>query len=70
METVPTAAREQFARDGFAVLERAIDGATLAMLREECAVFVARTDRWLAKRGVDVGKLVYDRAADVAGKRP
>ena len=54
MEALPTAAREQFARDGFAVLERAIDDATLVMLREECAVFVARTDRWLAKRGVDV----------------
>ena len=54
LEPVSDAARQRFERDGFAVLERVIDDATLAMLREECAVFVARTDRWLEKRGVDV----------------
>ena len=59
--TVPTAAREQFEHDGFAVLERAIDAATLAMLREECAVFAARTDRWLAN-GVDVFGITLQRA--------
>ena len=51
---VSKAAKERFERDGFAVLERVIDAAALAMLREECAVFVARTDRWLEKRGTDV----------------
>ena len=55
--TVPVidpAARRAFARDGFAVLESIIDAETLAMLRQECAVFVQRTDRWLAQRGSDV----------------
>lgn len=51
MQPMSSAAREQFERDGFVVLERVIDEATLAMLRRECAVFVARTDRWLAKQG-------------------
>ena len=54
MESVPSAALQRFARDGFAVLESVIDEATLAVLREECAVFVERTDRWLAARGTDV----------------
>ena len=58
----PHRRREQFEHDGFAVLERAIDAATLAMLREECAVFAARTDRWLAKRGVDVFGITLQRA--------
>ena len=54
MQGVSPAALKQFERDGFAVLERVIDAATLAMLREECAVFVARTDRWLEKQGREV----------------
>ena len=54
MECVSEAARQAFERDGFAVLESAIDAETLAVLREECAVFVERTDRWLARRGTDV----------------
>lgn len=54
MECVSAAARESFERDGFAVLESVIDAETLAMLREECAVFVERTDRWLQRRGTDV----------------
>ena len=51
---VSTAARRRFADDGFVILESVIDDATLAMLREECAVFVERTDRWLERRGTDV----------------
>ena len=51
---VSDAARRRFERDGFAILESVIDSATLAVLREECAVFVDRTDRWLEKRGTDV----------------
>ena len=52
---VPSAeARDRFERDGFVVLESVIDGDTLTMLREECAVFVARTDRWLLRRGIEV----------------
>jgi len=46
--------RREFARNGFVVLRSVIDPAMLAMLREECAVFVARTDRWLEARGLDV----------------
>ena len=48
------AARREFDRDGFVVLESVIDDATLDMLREECAVFVAKTDAWLDRRGADV----------------
>ena len=54
MGVVPLAARRSFERDGFAILERVIDHQMLAMLREECAVFVDRTDRWLKERGTDV----------------
>ncbi|MYD99572.1 MAG: phytanoyl-CoA dioxygenase family protein [Gammaproteobacteria bacterium] len=45
--------RRDFDRHGFVVLESVIDSATLDMLREECAVFVARTDAWLDKQGMD-----------------
>ena len=45
--------RRDFDRDGFVVLESVIDSATLDILREECAVFVARTDAWLDKQGID-----------------
>ncbi len=51
---VSDAARRDFRRDGFVLLESVIDTDSLAMLREECEVFVARTDAWLDKRGVDV----------------
>ena len=51
---VSDAARRRFERDGFVILESVIDDAALAMLREECAVFVDRTDRWLLRRGTDV----------------
>ena len=51
---VSEAARRDFLRDGYVVLPSVIDDAMLDMLREECAVFVARTDAWLDKRGVDV----------------
>ena len=44
----------EFERDGFTVIESAIDEPTLAMLREECAVFVARTDAWLEREGREV----------------
>ena len=46
--------RRAFRRDGFVVLESVIDATTLGMLREECAVFVAKTDAWLDSRGADV----------------
>lgn len=51
---VSAAAHRDFSRDGFVVLRSVIDDDTLAMLREECTVFVARTDAWLDARGVDV----------------
>ena len=47
-------ARRDFRRNGFVVLRSVIEKATLDMLREECAVFVARTDAWLDRRGADV----------------
>ena len=45
--------RRDFDRHGFVVLESVIDSATLDILREECAVFVARTDAWLDDRSID-----------------
>lgn len=54
MQPPIVASRPAFERDGFAILESVIDAETLAMLREECATFVARTDRWLEGRGTDV----------------
>ena len=53
MHEIDATLRRAFERDGFVVLEAVIDTATLAMLREECDEFVARTDRWLAERGTD-----------------
>lgn len=48
------AERTGFAERGYVVLESVIDARDLAMLRRECAVFVERTDAWLAGRGTDV----------------
>ena len=48
------AERTAFAEHGYVVLESVIDAHDLAMLRRECAVFVERTDAWLAERGTDV----------------
>ena len=51
---IADADRRTFDRQGFVVLTSVIDDDSLGMLREECGVFVDRTDRWLAKRGTDV----------------
>ena len=51
---ISEAEKTAFAQRGFVVLESIIDAADLEMLRRECAVFVERTDAWLAKRGTDV----------------
>ena len=51
---VSETARRDFRRDGFVVLRSVIEKAELDMLREECAVSVARTDAWLDRRGADV----------------
>src|ERR1700744_53172 len=45
--------REQFARDGYAVFERALEGDLLDLLREQCAAFVAREDARMDAAGVD-----------------
>lgn len=59
MYQVDAAARDAFERDGFVVLESAIDPDTLAMLREECDGFVERTDRWLEARGEDTRGITH-----------
>ena len=51
---VTDAARRDFSRQGFVILESVVDAATLDMLREECAVFVAKTDTRLDARGTEV----------------
>ena len=45
--------REQFAREGYAVFERALEGDMLELLREQCAAFVAREDARMDAAGVD-----------------
>ena len=44
---------EQFARDGYAVFDRALAGPLLDLLRAECDAFVAREDRRMDAAGVD-----------------
>ena len=59
MLEIDAATRRAFERDGFVVLESVIDAGTLAMLREECDGFVARTDRWLEGRGKDTHGITH-----------
>ena len=47
------AQREQFAREGYAVFERVLEGEMLELLREQCAAFVAREDARMDAAGVD-----------------
>ena len=56
---ISPAALEDFSRDGFTVIEDAIDPATLEMLREECADFVAATDAFLEAKGRDVQGITH-----------
>lgn len=56
---VDEAARAAFARRGFVVLESVIDEDSLAMLREECARFVAQVDGELEARGKDVWGITH-----------
>jgi ectoine hydroxylase-related dioxygenase (phytanoyl-CoA dioxygenase family) len=44
---------EQFAREGYAVFEGLLDGAALALLRDQCDAFVAREDARMDALGVD-----------------
>ncbi len=59
MLQIDAVTRDAFERDGFVVLDSAIDQDTLAMLREECDGFVARTDRWLEARGTDTHGITH-----------
>jgi ectoine hydroxylase-related dioxygenase (phytanoyl-CoA dioxygenase family) len=45
--------RAQFARDGYAVFDKALVGAQLDMLREQCDGFIAREDARMDALGVD-----------------
>ncbi|MBS0364037.1 MAG: phytanoyl-CoA dioxygenase family protein [Proteobacteria bacterium] len=45
--------REQFAKQGYAVFERALEGDLLELLRDRCAAFVAREDARMDAAGVD-----------------
>ena len=56
---ITAAALDDFHRDGFTVIENAIDPETLEMLREECATFVAATDRQLESKGRDVQGITH-----------
>jgi ectoine hydroxylase-related dioxygenase (phytanoyl-CoA dioxygenase family) len=52
--SLPPDKLRQFAEDGYFILEDVIDAPTLAMLRGECAHFVAREDAKMDALGVDV----------------
>lgn len=52
--TLPEEKRLQFERDGYFLLEDAIEPETIAMLRDECAYFIAREDAKMDALGVDV----------------
>ena len=45
--------RQQFATEGYAVFERALDGDLLDLLRAQCAAFVAREDARMDAAGVE-----------------
>lgn len=51
---LPEDKRQQFLDDGYFILEDAIDPGMLAMLRDECAHFIAREDAKMDALGVDV----------------
>ena len=57
--SIPESALEDFRRDGYTIVEAALDASTLAMLREECARFVAATDRHLEAKGRDVQGITH-----------
>jgi ectoine hydroxylase-related dioxygenase (phytanoyl-CoA dioxygenase family) len=52
--SLPPEKLQQFAKDGYFVLEDVIDASTLAMLRDECTFFVAREDAKMDALGVEV----------------
>jgi ectoine hydroxylase-related dioxygenase (phytanoyl-CoA dioxygenase family) len=45
--------KEQFATEGYAVFDGALNGAMLEMLREQCSSFIAREDSRMDALGVD-----------------
>ena len=49
-----SAQREQFAKDGYAVFERVLEGPLLEMLRAQCTQMIAREDARLDALGKDV----------------
>ena len=53
------AQREQFARDGYAVFERALSGPLLEMMREQCGTAVKRADARLDELGTDVDGITH-----------
>jgi ectoine hydroxylase-related dioxygenase (phytanoyl-CoA dioxygenase family) len=52
--SLPSEKLQQFDKDGYFILDDVIDAPTLAMLRDECAYFVAREDAKMDALGVDV----------------
>ena len=66
---IDAAARARFERNGFAVLNEVVDADSLAMLREECALFVAQADRELETRGSEVSGITHrGRRYFIAGR--
>ncbi|MCY4129704.1 MAG: phytanoyl-CoA dioxygenase family protein [Gammaproteobacteria bacterium] len=52
--TVPEKARQNFEKDGFAILPNVIDPETLAMLQMECGYFIGYTDAWMENKDIEV----------------
>jgi ectoine hydroxylase-related dioxygenase (phytanoyl-CoA dioxygenase family) len=62
------AQRAQFAAEGYAVFERALDGPLLDLLRAECARVIEREDRRLDALGVDVSGISHRGKRYFAGE--
>ena len=52
--TVSLEARQNFEKDGFAILPNVIDPEMLAMLQMECGYFIGYTDAWMENKDIEV----------------
>ncbi|MBB6251126.1 phytanoyl-CoA dioxygenase family protein [Nitrospirillum iridis] len=62
------AQRRQFAAEGYAVFDRALQGAALGLLRDECQRFVALEDARLDALGVEVDGITHRGRRYFAGE--
>lgn len=63
-----SAQREQFAKEGYAVFERVLEGPMLDMLREQCGRIIEKEDARLDALGVDVDGITHRGTRYFAGE--